>query len=215
MGDKLDFKTNFASISALPATIRTENGEEEILVEIRVSSSREHSIFTVIEGERIYSNWIGGIVVENPSVIWLRIERAIHILSNGKRTPAVLSETMKKVEYEQGTVAESAESQFRLQFDGKEFVSDYNPTLTDALFDIYDLAEPEFDIRLQTCYHCRYANHASLLNNDREYRCYRDVPDAYDEIRLKGKQASNDARFAGTYTVNAFHTCAAWEVREV
>lgn len=180
------------------------------MLEIRIFSFQEHKVFTVIEGKRIYSEWIGGIVVENPLVKSLRIDRSIHILLNGKRTPAVLTETIRRVESERESATDSAEFQFRLQREGREFVSTYHPTLTDGIWEIQESAKPEFEIWLQTCFHCRYAHLGGFLGNDREFRCYRDVPDAYNEIRLRGKQASQNAQYARTYSVSAFHACAGW-----
>jgi hypothetical protein len=84
--------------------------------------------------------------------------------------------------------------------------------LTDAYVELQEITELVARWWLCTCFDCKYSGHArDYCLSDREYWCYRDVPDAYAEIAAKGKYASQEARFAGDYFVDAFHTCAAWQ----
>ena len=215
MTDKLDYKTNFAAIRAAPATVTTDNGEEDIMIELRIFPSEEQVVFAIVNGMKIYSNWIGGIVADNLSINTLQIDRSIKILSNGKPTTAILSETIRRVLQNDLSEGPSAEFQLTLQFEGAKFETEFHPTLMDGIWEFQEAAEPEMDVWPKTCYHCRFAHHGSLLGHDPEYRCYREVPEANEEIMRKGKQASDEARYAGTYTVSAFHTCAAWELFDV
>jgi hypothetical protein len=84
--------------------------------------------------------------------------------------------------------------------------------LQDAIWELQEQTEKLASWWFRTCYHCRYSGQArSYALSDREYWCYRDVPEAYEEIRSRGKYASSAARFAGDYFVDAFHMCSAWQ----
>jgi len=103
----------------------------------------------------------------------------------------------------------------RLIRDNLQFESEASDTLTDAICDIQEEVEPDVDLWLMTCFHCKFAGHAlNYLVGDREFWCYRDAPEAFEDVLKRGKSAKMSSRFAGAFFVNAFHTCAAWELRQ-
>lgn len=100
-----------------------------------------------------------------------------------------------------------------LVVDGNVYETEACDTLTDAIWELDEAIGEEIEWLLQTCYDCLYSRPAFLTPvSDRDHmRCYRDVPEAFAEVRRQGKNASAEALHSGHYFVNVFHTCAAWQ----
>jgi hypothetical protein len=139
----------------------------------------------------------------------LSIPHTIHMLWNGEVKQAEVTEIFRP----RPNVGHSlfAALQLRLVIEGRKYETSLCNTLQDAVWELQEITEAKADWWLRTCYHCQYAGQArDYATSDREYWCYRDVPDAFAEIQAKGKYASREALYAGSYFVNAFHVCAAW-----
>jgi hypothetical protein len=202
---------NFTAFSIYEATYRTEQGEDTILLEFRTMPNEQQVLFTVIDNKQIRADSIHELVYSLPSLVSLGIPHSVRLLWNGNIKLAKLIETFRPsqdIEY-----PSFASLQLRLVVDNKTYETALCNTLQDAIWELQEMTEAEAAWWLRTCYHCQYSGQArDYALSDREFWCYRDVPDAFAEIQAKGKYASREARQAGRYFVNAFHACAAWRL---
>jgi hypothetical protein len=203
------FTAKFADFRVHTATYRTQQGETTILLEIRMMANEEHLLFTMVGDQEIRVGSIYELLHTLPSLVSLSIPHEVHLLWNGEIKQAELTEIFRprpSVGYPL-----FAALQLRLAIEDRNYETSLCNTLQDAVWELQEITKAQADWWLRTCYHCQYAGQArDYATSDREYWCYRDVPDAFAEIQVKGKYASQEALFAGNYFVNAFHTCAAW-----
>jgi hypothetical protein len=205
----IDSMTKFADFRVYTAAYQTEQGETTILLEFRTTANEEHLLFTMVGDQEIRAGSIHELVYTLPSLVSLSISHTVHMLWNGEVKQAELTEIFRP----RPNVGHSlfAALQLRLVIEGRNYETSLCNTLQDAVWELQEITEAEADWWLRTCYHCQYAGQArDYATSDREYWCYRDVPDAFAEIQAKGKYASREALYAGSYFVNAFHVCAAW-----
>lgn len=213
MREQSDYKRNFASFHVQEAIYRTEHKQEEILVETRMTALEDQLFFTIVNNQQIRASSIHKLVHLLPSLLSLDIKHSIRLLWNDEKRRAEIEEIFRPRQTSQNSLL--ASSQLRLTVDNKTYETTICDTLMDAIWDLQEIIQSKAEIWLYTCFHCQYNGHAmNYLVGDREYWCYRAVPEAFAEIRAKRKAASQSARFAGKYFVNAFHTCAAWQLSQ-
>lgn len=206
------YANNFASFRVYEAIYRTAQKEEEILLEFRGSANEEELVFTVIDNRPIRVGSIHELVHMLPELVSLSIDHSVRLVWNGEIKKVKLTEIFSHSQ--DPNHPQVASMQLRLVVDGKSYETTVCDTLTDAIWELRELTEKVAEWDLYACFNCEYAGHAQeYSNSDREFWCYRDVPEAIAGIHAGVKYANQKARFAGRYFVDAFHTCAAWQPR--
>ena len=205
-----DYITGFTNFRIHEAIYQTKDKKETILLEFRLTVLEEDILFTVIDGKQIRVETIHHLVQALPALVSLSIPHSIRLLWNGVIKQGELVEIFSPSQDPKHPLIASL--QLRLTLDDQTYETTICDNLQDAVQELEEMTEAEAQWWLCTCYHCHYSDHNRLYSlSDREYACYRDVPEALAEIRAKGKIASPEARRAGKYFVDAFHTCAAWK----
>ncbi len=205
-----DYFKNFAAFHAYEAIYRTAEKEEQILLEVRNFADEKELLFTVIDNQPIRVGSIHELVYSRPELISLSIPHMIRLLWKGEIKKAELIEIFSR---SQNTAYPPIASlQLRLNMEGKTYETTICDTLQDAIEELHEMTRAEALWRLHACYSCRFSGHArDYIVSDREYWCYRDVPEVVAEIQAKGRNKSGKGRFDGDYFVDAFHVCAAWQ----
>ena len=202
----------FVSTRVYTAVCQRNGKEELILIESRQSELEKTLVFTVVDGKQIRIGSMLELVQSLPLLESLSMRHIIRVLWNNEFRDAELVETLVPSRVADDTSLPSLK--LALVLEGKTYETTLCDVLTDAYIEMHEMTEDVAAWRWCTCFCCRYARHARFYSNsDRQYWCYRDVPDALAEIEAKGKSASSESRFAGNYYVDAFHTCAAWQPR--
>jgi hypothetical protein len=207
-----DYLRSFADFHVCEATCRVDQREEVILLESRTTAWEEEFLFAVIDGKPFHVHSIHELVHTVPSLVSLSVQHDIRVLWNGVIKKAKLVETFRpKWSVDHPPIASV---ELTLVVDNNTYQTTPSDSFTEAYIELHELTPEELDWKVCTCYDCKYSGQArDYSNNDREYWCYRDVPDAFAEIQAKGKYASQQARFAGMYYAKTFHTCMAWQPR--
>lgn len=206
---------SFADFGVTEAVYRTSEKEEEILLEFRGSANEEEMLFTIIDGRPIRVGSIHQLVSSLPELVSLTIEHSIRVVWEGQVKRAQLTEIFTHSQANdsvQPPNVRPASLQLRLVVDGKTYETTVSDSFSDLVQELKELTEGEGKWRLRTCRDCRYAGQPHLYSaSEREYWCYRDVPEAIADLEVNVKFANMKARFEGRYFVRAFHTCAAWQ----
>jgi hypothetical protein len=205
-----DYFKNFAAFHVYEAIYHTVEKVEQILLEVRSFANEETSLFTIINDQPVRVGSVHELVYSRPELISLSISHVVRLLWNDEMKKAEIVEIFSHSQ-DPGH-PQVASLQLRLNIEGKTYETTICDTLQDAIEELHEMTRAEAQWLLYACYSCRYSGYARDYSvSDREYWCYRDVPDAYEEIKSKGKYASSAARFAGNYFVDAFHMCSAWQ----
>ncbi len=203
-----EYAINFVSSHVQEAVYRTEHEEQIVLLESRQSPTEEEILFTIINGQEFRASSIHELVYALPSLVSLSLSHSVRLLWNGFIKKAVLVEIFTPSHTQRPPLADL---QLRLIIDDKSFQTTACDTLQDAVWELHELIGDEVKWWLYTCYSCQYSGYArDYLVSDRQYWCYRDVPEAVSEIQAIGRAHRLRARWSGAYFVDAFHTCAAW-----
>lgn len=199
----------FVAATAFEATCRTERGVEHLLVESRMTADRQTTVFTKVGGRPIRAGSIYELIAQVPGCLSIANHHRVPVLWNGVQRKAELIEEFVTT----ADTSQLIQVVLRLTLDGVTYETEPCITLTDALLELGDVIGSHVTWRLQTCYHCLYsfAAYPGPSSDRDELRCYRDAPEAFEEIYHHGKFASQEALHAGAYAMNAFHTCVAWE----
>jgi hypothetical protein len=199
---------HFVSSHIQEAVYKTEYEEQIILLESRQFPTEEELLFTIVNDQEFRVPSIHELVYALPSLMSLSLSHSIRLFWNGVIKKATFIEIFTPSRTQRPPLADL---QIKLAIDDKSFQTTICDTLQDAIWELHDLTRTEAEWRLYTCYHCQYSGQArDYLVGDRQYWCYRDVPDAIAEIKARGKPIRSETRWAGAYYVDAFHTCAAW-----
>jgi hypothetical protein len=203
---------NFVAASAFEAVYITEQGEQTLLVEVRRKPDGKMLLFTVVDGQQVREGSIQEFILTHQACKSLCIRHTVHVLWNSTPKTGELLEIFVPEQ----DVSRGISVRLRLTIASTAYETDACATLTEALMELDDVIGSETDWWLQICHDCYYSAPAFLFPvDDRDdLRCYRDAPDVVAEVRDKGKFASPEALYAGSYFVNAFHTCAAWRRRK-
>lgn len=210
-----DFSNNFSRFYVHEGIYKASGREINILIESRKNSSGEELIYSKYDDEEIRAASIYEFVSKLPSLESLQIAHTIRIKWHDelKRvklheifTPAIRTSTVPPISL-----------QLEVKIDSKSYKTQPCDTLLDAKQELAETTKEEAKLQICTCITCDYSGQAEdYLMDDREYWCYRDFPEAYDEIRKKRmqrKRASGEAKYSGVFYVSWFHTCAAWRPR--
>ena len=198
----------FASFNKFWAICHTEQGEQTLLWESRITVDQKHDFYTIFDDQEVHVNSINDFLFTHPKCLSLSVPHDVQVLWNGKSQFAKLTEIFS-LQPEKPSVV------IRLSLDISDlsYLTGECDALTDAIWELEEIIGESTKWWIQTCYHCAYSRPAFLVPmSDRdEMRCYRDAPEAYKEVKLRGKFASTIALHAGHYFVSAFHSCAAWK----
>lgn len=202
------FADRFVAAHAFDAVYRTNEGEQDLLLEVRTMANSTTTIYGMVQGQEIRANSINQLVWALQGCISLSINHSISVLWNGTIKKAELLEVLTPTADVNGI-----STSLRLAVDGATYETEPCHTLTDAEAELYDIIGPDIHWRLRTCFGCSFSRPAFLTPaSDRDdLRCYRDAQQAFAVVRRAGKFASFDAYYAGDYFVTAFHSCAAWQ----
>jgi hypothetical protein len=207
-----EFPDKFMSASSFRAVLRSDDGDESILVEMRKRVDGRWKVFTVVASEIVRASSLQELLLTRPDCYELVIPHEIEVSLNGETKHAQLYEIYARTLQEQ--VMGRVSIRLRLYIEGSVFETGFNDVLQDALEEIRELIGNGNQLWLRTCHDCRHVwatvNGGGWDERD-ELSCYRDAPEAGAEVRKKGKFASKKAIGAGEYYVSAFHSCAAWE----
>ena len=205
---KPDHIQPFASFNKFWATHRTQHGEQTLLWESRRTIDEKQILYTVFDKDEVRVSSINDFLFAYPKCLSLSIKHNVNVLWNGELKHATLSEIFSLQSEPLRCVLKLC-----LAIGDTRYETEYCDSLTDAIWDLDEIINDNVTWWLQTCYDCIYSRPAYLFPvSDRdEMRCYRDVPDAFEEVKNQGKFASNSALHAGHYFVDAFHSCAAWK----
>lgn len=205
-----DYFKHFAAFHAYEAIYRTVENEVQILLEIRSFADERELLFTIINSQPVQVSSVHELVYSRPELLSLSIPHSVRLLWDGTVKKAEIVEVFSQSHHPD--YPQVASLQLRLNIEGKTYETAICDTLQDAIEELHEMTSTEAQWWLYTCYSCRFSGHARNYSvGDREYWCYRDFPEAYDEIKSKGKYASSARRFAGDYFVDAFHMCSAWQ----
>jgi len=203
-----EYAINFVSTRVHEAVYKTEHEEQTILLEFRQFLSENELVYTIVKEREFRVTSMHELVYALPSLVSLSLSHSIRLFWNGVIKKATLIEVFMPSRTQQPPLANL---QVKLILDDKSFQTTSCNTLQDAIWELQELTNTEAEWRLCTCYHCQYSGYArDYANSDREYWCYRDVPDAVTEIQTSGKVIRHETRWAGAYFMDAFHTCAFW-----
>jgi hypothetical protein len=199
---------NFVSAHVQDAVYKTEHEQQNILLEFRKFPSESELVFTIVNEQDFRVASIHELVYALPSLVSLSLSHSIRLFWNGASKNATLIELFMPSYTHRPT---SADLQLRLILEDESYQTTACDTLQDAIWELQEQTKLEAEWRLCTCFHCLYSGYArDYAVSDREYWCYRDVPEAVTEIQTNGKVVRNDTRWAGAYFMDAFHTCAFW-----
>lgn len=207
--DKSLIDQNFVSVSVYNALYETEQGEQEIVLELRVKSDRSKQLFTIIDSQHIYSDSIQALLLARPNCKLISISHSIVLVWNEEKKNATLVEAFCKDKHTSKLCVI-----LKMTCEGLTYETSECDTLSDAISELHELTGQSITWHLQTCYDCRLSDLAFLGPTDErdELRCYRDAPEALqEEVETKYKFASLEALNSGVYFVSAFHRCAAWK----
>lgn len=206
-----EYASQFTNFELYEAVCSIEGKEKRTMLEIRVNAIEEKTMLTMVNEQLYRANSIHQLVHMIPCLEYIEIIHPIYLLWSNEDKLASLIERYEPC---QPTNNEQLSlSRIILIVDDKKYKTDTCDTIMDAIWELQEFIKPDAQIWLKTCYHCQFSGNAmDYLVGDRDYWCYRDVPEALDEIRAKRKGASRLARFSGKYFVNAFHTCSAWQL---
>ena len=198
---------SFSSFNKFWAIHHTERGEQTLLWESRTTTDEKRTLYTILNGQEVHVNSINEFLLTHSKCLSLSIPHDVQVLWNGKSQSAKLTETFSLQSESISVVINLC-----LVIDNSRYETEECDTLTDAIWELEERIGGGIKWWMQTCYHCLYSRPAFLVPvSDRdEMRCYRDVPDAFEEVKRQGKFASISALQAGHYFVDAFHSCAAW-----
>ncbi len=200
---------NFVAAQAFEAAYEDTQGQQNIMLELRFKADESCLLFTIVRDEPVYASSIHDFVLKCRDCTQLSIGHNLFVLWNGISKPAQLVEHFIPNRGKPLVIIKTS-----LFIDGIVFESTDCDTLQDAIGELHDLTDAGISWQIKTCYHCKFCYLAFLgPQSDRDdYRCYRDAPEAFAEVQERGyKFASRASQIAGSYFVNAFHTCAAWE----
>ena len=206
-----DLIRSFSSFNKFWAIHCTEQGEQTLLWESRTTTDEKFTLYTVLDGQEVRVNSISEFLFAHPKCLSLSIPHDIQVLWDGKSQSAELTE-----DFSLQSEPSSVVIKLCLVIGNSRYETEECDTLTDAIWELGEIIDGDIKWWVQTCYHCIYSRPAFLVPmSDRdELRCYRDVPDAFEEVKHRGKFADASALHAGHYFVNAFHSCAAWKPHE-
>lgn len=196
----------FSSFNKFWAIHRTEQGEQTLLWESRTTVDRKRMLYTIFDDQVVRVNSINEFLFAYPKCLSLSIPHDVKVLWNGESQFAKLTETFS-------LQADRVVMKLCLVIGGTTYLTEDCDSLTDAIWELDEIIGDQIKWWLQTCYDCIYSRPAFLFPvSDRdEMRCYRDVPDAFEEVKRQGKFASISSLQAGHYFIDAYHACAAWE----
>ncbi len=178
---------HFVSTRVLEALCKTQKGEQALLIEVRQSADEKETYFTVADGQEVRAPSIHHLVQLLPDLVSLTLPHAVSLLWNGTVKNATLIEILRRSSAQPYPLADVT---VRLSIEGELFETTPCDALQDAIWELHELSDSQW--RLRTCYHCILAGLArDYLNTDRWYWCYRDVPDAIEEILTKGRPESS------------------------
>lgn len=209
MDEFINYRNRFSSFNLLYANCEVGHQSARISIETRINASGEELFFTKINQVEYIAGSIFELMRKIPSIKSIRIYRNVSALWKEDLTSIELIEAFR---LSQALEEETSISyQLYVSIENEKYSTGICETLTDAIWELQEILSPISQFWLCTCFHCFFAHHPlDYMNTDRLYWCYRDVPEAMSEINAKGKAASPASWFAGTYYVNAFHTCAGW-----
>jgi hypothetical protein len=204
------YTRNFVAVSAFEAIYRTEQDEQTLIWESRISPDRKATLFTRIGNKEIRVGSIHEFVLEDSRCISMTVPHKVRVVWNGSPTAAELLEVFIPAPSDKLAPVHIKVS---LTIGDASYESVECDSLTEAVWELDEMIGPTVEWSLQTCFDCIFSWPAFLgpTSERDELRCYRDAPEAFEEIRAKSKFASQKAREAGHYFVNAFHTCAGWK----
>lgn len=196
----------FSSFNKFWVIHHTEQGEQILLWESRTTAGEKRVLHTIFEGQVVRVNSLDEFLLANPECLSLSIPHDVKVLWNGESQFAKLTEILS-------LRADRVVMKLCLVIGGTTYLTEECDSLTDAIWELDKIIGEKTEWWLQACYHCIYSRPAFLFPvSDRdEMRCYRDVPEAFEEVKRLGKFAGISALQAGHYFVDAFHACAAWE----
>ncbi|MBX3065730.1 MAG: hypothetical protein KF726_22320 [Anaerolineae bacterium] len=202
---------SFVSTHWYDAIYETPVEQISIIFEERIQADRSSLIFTRLnDGREIRASSIPDLVITNIDCISLSIKHEISVWWNGKTEKGQLEETFARSQEDSSNTSVTLVLNVR----AGQYTTTACESFTEAMFELHNITPQEISWRLQTCFDCKFSYPAFTdPTSDRdELQCHRDAPLAFQEVQTKGKYASLAALHAGDYFVNAFHTCAAWEL---
>ena len=206
------YARHFVAVSAFEAIYRTEQDEQTLIWESRTSPVGKTILFTRIDNNEIRAGSIHEFVFKDSQCISMTVPHMVHVVWNGFPVAAELLEVFVPARSDKLAPVHIKVS---LIVGDASYETVECDSLQDAVLELGEMIGPTVRWSLQTCFHCIFSWPAFLgpTSERDELRCYRDAPEAFEEIRTKSKFASQEAREAGHYFVNAFHTCAGWKPR--
>jgi hypothetical protein len=211
MSDSLSYNHNFVGVYVFEAVCETGLGAETLLIESRISASGKLLLFTVVNGQPMRGGSIQDLVLSYPQCLSLSIGHTLHISWNNAHKKAEVYEIYVPSHSKHNMI----NMKVRLHIDHMSYETEECETLTEAIGELKTLTGPQIAWWFQTCHHCLYSYPAFRGPgwDDRDHlRCYRDAPNELVQVQQKGQKFVDfDTMYAGSYFVNAFHTCAAWQ----
>lgn len=198
----------FISVHTYYARYRTQQSEQIILLETRTKSDRSRQIFTIINDEQVRATSIQALLLMRPDCKSLSISHEVSVVWDNSIKNATLIEIFS-ISQSLGQVSVS----LVLEIDGISYSTSECVSFTEAVDELREITGHDKVWRLQTCFDCRFSRPAFLDPTDdrEELRCYRDAPEAFEDVQARSKFASQEALSAGDYFVDAFHKCAGWQ----
>ena len=181
----------FVSAQVHDAIYKTDNGDLSILLEMRQRVNGETEIYTWIHDEKVRAKSIPDLILSRSECLSLTINHDVPVIWGEDIERAILQETLTPNKQDPAHVLLS----LKLMVDDIAYETSACVSLTEAIFELDEKVGNEVKWYLKICHSCKFSRPAFAwpVSDRHELRCYRDAPEAFAEIRNKGKFASRDA----------------------